>query len=75
MMSEDLVIYEVGVRYGDNHYAAFLESPNKDAVLEHARLVRDTVDDEHTVVFMEKTYRLISTIPHIFKNWGDDEDA
>ena len=63
-MSDDLIIYEAGVRIGNN-YSKFTESPDKQKTIDYIEILKVTKPENSEIILLEKTYRVISTIPHI----------
>jgi hypothetical protein len=66
-MGDELIIYESGVRSDDGKYSKFIESPSKSKVDDYIEIMKSTVSDSLTIVYYEKTYRCISTIPQIIR--------
>ena len=65
--------YETGVRDMAGTYRKFAESPDRGEILEHAERIRDIVAGGCEVVFLEKTYQLISTVPFVVGESGELE--
>jgi hypothetical protein len=65
-MSDDLIVYEAGIRI-DGKYVKFTESPNKQNTLDYTEIMKVAKPENAEIVLLEKTYRLISTIPHIIQ--------
>lgn len=66
-MSEDIRIYEAGVRTETGRYSKFITSSVKAEVDDYINIMKDTVSDDHEIVFYEKLYRILSTVPYIIK--------
>ena len=66
-MSDRLVVYEAGVINSNGKYSKFIESPEKKKVEDYIEIMKTSVLEGLTIVFLEKTYDLISTIPHTIK--------
>ena len=62
---EALTIYEAGLRAPDGKYANFISSTNRQDVDEYIETMKTTAPYGHTILFLEKTFRLVSTTPHI----------
>jgi hypothetical protein len=62
---ENLTVFEAGARSPDGKYATFMESPEKSKIDDYLEIMKRTVPEDFELVFMEKTYRLISTTPNI----------
>ena len=65
----DLTIYETGMRNPDGGYSKFMESPDEKAVDDHIDIMKDCRPEGFEIMRYKKTYRLISTIPHII-DWS-----
>lgn len=63
--SGDLLIYEAGIRSRSGRYAKFIESPNPKEVEEYIETMKLIAPEVSRIVYLTKTYRLISTEPHI----------
>ena len=61
----DLLIYEAGMRDRSDRYAKFIESPDQKEVEEHIETMKLIALEGSHIVYLTKTYRLISTVPHI----------
>ena len=62
---ETMTIYEAGLRAPDGKYAKFISSPNKQVVDEYIEIMKTTKPYGKTILFLEKTFHLVSTTPHI----------
>ncbi len=58
-------IYEAGIRDEVGKYSLFIQSNDKDAVIDYTETMKETVPLSHEIVFLEKTYELVCTTPHI----------
>ena len=63
----DLVIFEVGMRDIDGRYTEFMKSPDRKQVDDYSDLMNDVVDECFEIVKLEKSYKLLTTTPHIVK--------
>lgn len=70
----DLVIYEVGVRVNDGSYATMMESPDRDEAVDYINLLRKNAQKNTEIVFITKTYKLVSTVPHLFRSDDSQND-
>lgn len=64
---EALTIYEAGLRAPNGEYAQFIFSPNKQEIDEYIKIMKKVKPHEMTILFMEKTFHLVSTTPHIVR--------
>ena len=62
---EILTIYETGLRTQDGRYNTFKTSQIKQRIENYIKIMEKTKPDDMTIVFLEKKYALIVTIPHI----------
>ena len=66
-MSEDVKIYEAGLRLGNGNYSSFIQSKNESEVDEYIDIMKTTKSENSTIVKMEKVFRCISTTPFIIE--------
>jgi hypothetical protein len=66
-MSEDVKIYEAGLRIDSGEYASFIQSRNEREVDEYISIMKKTKSENSTIVKMEKLFRCISTTPIIIE--------
>ena len=66
-MSEDVLIYEAGLRLDNGNYASFIQSRNESDVDEYINIMKKTKSENTTIVKMEKLFRCISTTPFIIE--------
>ena len=64
-MSEDVKIYEAGLRLDNGNYSSFMQSRNEREVDEYIDIMKTTKSENSTIVKMEKLFRCISTTPFI----------
>ena len=63
---ETMTLYEAGTRSEENGgYNKFIESLDREVVEAHIETMKTTVPHKMTIVFLEKTFHLVSTTPHI----------
>ncbi len=62
---ESLIVFEAGMRSEEGKYSKFMESPDRQKVEEYLEIMKKTRTDNFQLVFLEKTYHLICTTPHI----------
>lgn len=62
---ETLIVFEAGIRNEDGQYHKFMDSPNREEVQEYLEIMKETKPEDSTLVFMEKTYKLVCTTPYI----------
>ena len=60
-----ITVFESGVRIGNGEYCKFIESNEKQNVIDYIEIMKHTKPENSEIVFLEKTYNLVSTIPHI----------
>ena len=60
-----LTIYEVGIRASSGKYSKFLESYDKEQVIEHAEMMKAHKPKGSEIILLEKYYDLVCTTPHI----------
>ena len=60
-----LTIYEVGMRNPNGEYSKFCDSPNKNEVDDHLEIMKKCTPHNFQLVFLEKTYHCVSTVPYI----------
>jgi len=63
-MSEEIRIYEGGIRLESGTYVQILRSEDRVKVEEDIDLIKD-INPDWEVVFLEKCYHLVSTTPRI----------
>jgi len=63
-MSEEIRIYEGGIRLESGTYVQILRSEDRSKVEEDIDLIKDMNPDKE-VVFLEKCYHLVRTTPYI----------
>ena len=66
-MSEDVKIYEAGLRLDNGNYARFIQSKNEAEVDEYINIMKETKSENSTIVKMEKLFRCISTTPFVIE--------
>ena len=66
-MSEEVKIYEAGLRLDNGKYASFIQSRNESEVDEYIDIMKKTKTENSTIVKMEKLFRCISTTPFIIE--------
>ncbi len=71
-MSNDLIIYEAGIRMAGK-YCKFTESPDKKNTLDYIEVMKVTKPEKAEIVMLEKTYRLISTVPYVISEGIEEE--
>lgn len=64
-MSEDVYIYEAGLRLDNGNYSSFIQSRNEREVDEYIDIMKTTKSENSTIVKMENLFRCISTTPFI----------
>lgn len=64
---ETVTVFAAGIRDGNGVYREFISSRKKSDVDEYIEIMQGVVDQDFEIVFHEKTYRLVSTVPHIIK--------
>jgi hypothetical protein len=64
-MMEALTVFEAGMRNPDGKYSKFIESPDRKEVADYIETMKSCRPIDFDLVFYEKTYHLVSTIPHI----------
>lgn len=64
-MSEDVKIYEAGLRLDNGNYSSFIQSRNESEVDEYIDIMKTTKSENSTIIKMEKLFRCISTTPLI----------
>lgn len=62
---QTLTIYEVGTRTVEGKYKKLISSSNRQEVEECADFMKCTTPKDITIVILEKTYHLVSTVPYI----------
>ena len=60
-----ITIYEVGMRSPKGEYTKFDESTNKKEADVFLEIMKKCTPDGFEVVFLEKVYHCVSTVPHI----------
>jgi hypothetical protein len=58
-------IYEAGIRDEAGKYSMMIQSNDKDAVIDCIETMKNTIPLTHEISFLEKTYELVCTTPHI----------
>ncbi len=71
-MSNDLIVYEAGIRI-NGKYVKFTESPDKQNTLDYIEVMKVTKPENAEIVMLEKTYRLISTVPYVISEGIEEE--
>jgi hypothetical protein len=66
-MSEDVKIYEAGLKIDNGNYSSFIQSRNEREVDEYIDIMKTTKSESSTIVKMEKLFRCISTTPFIIE--------
>ena len=66
-MSEEVKIYEAGLRLDNGNYSSFIQSRNESEVDEYIDIIKKTKTENSTIVKMEKLFRCISTTPFIIE--------
>ena len=66
-MSEDVMIYEAGLRLDNGNYSSFIQSRKESEVDEYIDIMKKTKSENSTIVKMEKLFRCISTTPYIIE--------
>ena len=66
-MSEDVKIYEAGLRLDSGNYSSFIQSRDESEVNEYIDIMKATKSENSTIVKMEKLFRCISTTPFIIE--------
>lgn len=66
-MSEDVKIYEAGIRLENGNYLSFIKSRNESEVDEYIDIMKITKSENSTIVKMEKLFRCIFTTPFIIE--------
>jgi hypothetical protein len=66
-MSEDVIIYEAGLRLDNGNYSSFIQSRKESEVDEYIDIMKTTKSENSTIVKMEKLFRCISTTPYIIE--------
>jgi hypothetical protein len=64
-MSEDVMVYEAGLRVDSGVYWKFIESRTEQDVDNYITVMKKTKPEESTIVKTVKHYRCISTTPFI----------
>lgn len=62
---ESLTVFEAGMRSEGGRYAEFISSPDRKKVEDYIEIMKETKPEGMSIVFLEKTYQLVSTTPHI----------
>jgi ribosomal protein L12E/L44/L45/RPP1/RPP2 len=65
MMTEDVILYEAGLRVDSVRYWKFIQSIKESDVDEYITIMKKTKPEESTIVKTVKHYRCISTTPFI----------
>ena len=60
-MSEDVKIYESGLRLDSGEYSSFIQSRNEVEVDKYIDIMKKTKPENFTIVKMEKLFRCVST--------------
>jgi len=55
------------MRVIDGKYETFIKSTDRQEVLDYIDIMKTTIAEGMEIVLYEKTYLLISTVPHIIK--------
>ena len=66
-VSEQLIIYEAGVRSESGKYSKFMASPVLEEVDDYISIMKETVSKESEILFFKKVYHLVCTTPNIIK--------
>ena len=66
-MSEEVKIYEAGLRLDNGNYSSFIQSRNESEVDEYIDIMKETKSENSTIVKTEKLFRCISTMPFIIE--------
>lgn len=62
---QSLTVFEAGMRSESGRYAEFITSPDRKKVDDYIEIMKVSKPEGMTIVFLEKTYQLVSTTPHI----------
>lgn len=72
-MNETLTVFEAGVRDGDGNYRQFIQSNDRVRVVDYIEIMKESCFDSLDIVFLEKTFHLVSTTQHIINRSINDE--
>ena len=62
---DTLIIYEAGLRTEAGKYHNFISSTCINEVEDYIEIVKVSKPESMSIIFIEKTYHLVSTTPHI----------
>lgn len=62
---ETVQVFAAGVRNENGVYCEFISSRERRAVDEYIEIMKGVLDQNFEIVFHEKTYGLVSTVPQI----------
>ena len=63
-MSEQMTLFECGLRI-NGRYCQFMESNNRESIDEYINIMRETNPPYAEILFLEKTYELVSSTPYV----------
>lgn len=64
---EKLVIFEAGVSNSEGKYSKFIQSPDREKVIEYMNIMEVCVDADFEIIYLEKVFNCVSTTPKIQK--------
>ena len=64
-MMQSITMYEAGMRNPRGEYSKLFESLDKSKVDDHLEIMKKCTPHNFQLVFLEKTYHCVSTVPHI----------